>query len=457
MTTQHYRFSVSSYLLPILFFGVLFLEDVKAQRDVIWIGGLLPGQSIFGGSSISFAADYNMNNLLTGTNYFPEQGVDAAVAALAPLVNEGSNVLGVAHDYSGIILRKLQLENPNISAMILNGVPNKGSNVIWKAIDNNGNPANITPMEDLINEINSIKQGDNCEDCNVVGLFALMMQNIENLREPLLYVTPINGQVNSIGAPTVPTVVLWGDHEQGDTEAFLTSLMSAKGDPLPVTEADLIGDCVRNRRLQARSQAKFAFELATFRATTNFFADVLKAAGDLVSGTSPGTIIGSLSSYISAQSSLISEEIEAVRTHNDELARLLRCELANQVLATRYALMITNGALASNSTEIPDPEELLGCLMECEELNYEMNTNVNCDLYCDPGQLPLITVPTFSIAPNDGLYSKEEQLLDGATVTIRLAGVNHFDEPKYFHPTVRQVYEDLFNGNSGPAFTIPPQ
>ena len=48
-------------------------------------------------------------------------------------------------------------------------------------------------------------------------------------------------------------------------------------------------------------------------------------------------------------------------------------------------------------------------------------------------------------------------LLDGATVTIRLAGVNHFDEPKWAHPTVRQAYEDLFNGSAGPAFVIPPK
>ncbi len=143
------------YVLLLLWLGCSNLHG--QQRDVLWIGGLTPSHSMFRWSKDLFAHDYEINTLLSGVNYYPEQGVESVVSALYPLVSNGSDVLGVAHDYSGIILRKLQLEHPNISAMILNGVPNKGSHVIEKATDNEGDLSNFTTMEELISGINDMK------------------------------------------------------------------------------------------------------------------------------------------------------------------------------------------------------------------------------------------------------------------------------------------------------------
>lgn len=440
-----------NYRLLVILIAMTFFSSLQAQRDVLWIGGLQPSHSEFRGSKDLFAQDYQINTILIGQPYFPEQGVDAAVAALNPLVNNGSDVLGVAHDYSGIILRKLQLENPNISAMILNGVPNKGSKVIAKATDNEGNSDNQTSMEELISAINNIKLNDNCQDCNVVGAFTSIMQELENLRDPWLYVTP-DGPVSSLTLPTVPTAVLWGDHEQGGTEEFLYSLLSAMADPFPVTSANLYNDCVRQRRLLAGKKVKGDEQTATFRTTFNFVSNILKTVGNFIKdgGTN---VIGFVGSLIQTTSSSILDEIENIRKTNEELARLLRCELANQVLAARYATIISGEVIQSN-LEIPDPQALMACYMDC--LAQGNNTSY-CNSFCDPQYLTQQQIPLWEFAPNDGLYSKEEQLLDGSRVTIRLAGVNHFDEPKWAHPTVRQVYEDLFNGKSGPAFVIPPK
>ncbi|GEM_PF-5991705 len=289
-----------------------------------------------------------------------------------------------------------------------------------------------------------------------------MMQELENLREPLQYVTP-GGAVDSIGVPTVPTAVLWGDTEQETSEFFLASLLSSRADPFPLTDANLYGDCLRMRRMIAKRKAKTSLQVALVQSTTNFFSNLLAAVGEFIDLESPGlgAILTFVGEFISGNGTLLAQQIEAVRQYDEELARLLRCELANQVLAARYVVLITEGELVLGEVDVADPDELLPCMMECADLNYEMNLDIDCDQYCDfetgTYTYPQISVPAYVFAPHDGLYSKEEQLLDGATVTIRLAGVNHFDEPKYFHPTVRQVYEDLFNGNSGPAFVIPPK
>lgn len=429
------------------------LVSMMAQpRDVLWIGGLQPSHSVFRSSKDKFADDYQINTILIGQNYFPEQGVDAAVSALNPLVNNGSNVLGVAHDYSGIILRKLQLENSKIGAMILNGVPNKGSKVIEKAIDNEGNSANQTSMEKLIEAINNIKLDDNCQDCNVVGAFISFVHELENLREALLYVTP-DGPVSSLATPTVPTAVLWGDHEQGSSEKFLYSLLSSRADPLPSTSDDVYGNCVRMRRMDGYKKAKDLFQLNILNSVFNYYSNMFKAVRDFIAGG--GTDVNSyVSSYIQNSSSAILGNIENIRRRSEELARLLRCELANQTLAARYAIIISAGEIAQSEISIPNPQALMACYMDC--LAQGNNTSY-CNSFCDPQYVTQQQIPLWEFAPNDGLYSKDEQLLDGATVTIRLAGVNHFDEPKWAHPTVRQVYEDLFNGSAGPAFVIPPK
>lgn len=458
-TCNNLKFFGKSHFLSLLITLALCSSLQAQQRDVLWIGGLQPSHTVFRASKDKFANDFQINTVLVGQNYFPEQGVDAAVAALNPLVNNSSNVLGVAHDYSGIILRKLQLENPNISAMILNGVPNQGSSVIGYATDNDGNPANLTNMEQLINKVNNIKQGDACEDCNIVGAFSSFMMELENLRDPLLYVTP-DGQVKDLAQPTVPTAVLWGDAEMGATELFLASLMSSWSDPLPLSASNkygLYGQCIIDRRLRAREAAKTEFQIALVSSTSNFFSNLLKAVGNFINfeNPSPGNVVSFVGDWISINTAATVSQIEVERKKNDELARLLRCEMANQVLAARYITMLTNNTLTVGETQVPDPQAVMACYMDC--LAQEEATSQYCNDLCDPQFIGQQTIPAMEFAPNDGLYTKEEQLLDGATVSIRLAGVNHFDEPKHLHPTVRQAYEDLFNGNAGPAFAIPPQ
>lgn len=205
--------------------------------------------------------------------------------------------------------------------------------------------------------------------------------------------------------------------------------------------------------MDAYKKVKDLFQLNVLNSTFNYYSNMFKAVRDFIA--SKGKDVKSfVSSYIQNSSSAILGNIENIRRRNEELARLLRCELANQTLAARYAIIISAGEIAQSEISIPNPQALMACYMDC--LAQGNNTSY-CNSFCDPQFVTQQQIPLWEFAPNDGLYSKEEQLLDGATVTIRLAGVNHFDEPKWEHPTVRQVYEDLFNGSAGPAFVIPPK
>lgn len=441
---------ISAYhRLILILISITFFSSLQAQRDVLWIGGLMPEPTVFHKSLNAFSNDFQINDLLKGEVFFADQGVDASVSVLLSVADEGSNILGVAHDYSGIIMRRLQLETPNISAMILNGVPNNGSRIIAYAIDNAGNSDNLTSMESLAQALRST-MARNCDDCGVLDGFSALMQKMENMREQLLYVVP-DGQVETIPPPTVPTALLWGDHQQSGNDAFLYSILSASESDSPSTTFNPYGECVKAMRLKGESLTDDIFQRSTFRATSNYISNLLRQVGNYIS--SGGEAV---SDYIleHLQTGTLASEIEKIRRQNSELASIMQCDLANQSLALRYITILTNLEVKQSDFEIPKPPALMACYMDC--LAQGNNTSY-CNSFCDPQYVTQQQIPLWEFAPNDGLYSKDEQLLDGATVTIRLAGVNHFDEPKWAHPTVRQAYEDLFNGSAGPAFVIPPK
>lgn len=446
----------------ILLFTLTFILESSAQRDVVWLGGMdatshRPG-FVSTGQLFENQSGFPMNNLVNQSNYKPHEGVVSSVTALESMISGGSDILGVAHDYGGIILRQLQLDNSNISAIIINGAPNKGSNAISQCIDNGGNPSIKTTAEKLIENIQDIKQHDDCEDCDVIEAFESMVTDIELGASAYEYIVP-GGDIDNLGLPTVPTAILWGDSELNHTEEFLTSLMSSNA--LPVTPfADRYTSCVVNNRSRARTLAKQNFELAALRANNNFYTSLISGLGkfikELGSIPSPAAVLNFASTFINANVTSRIEEITRVRDLNEELSSLMRCELANQVLAAEWALMVSGADLEIVEEEVEVPNsDYIACLMECEEIEYELGININCNVYCaDIPETETETIIVSITQPSDGLYSKTEQSLDNADITVRLALTNHFEETKYLHPSVNQAYTDLFNGSGGAAFAL---
>lgn len=119
--------------------GLVIVVNVNAQdpRKTLWLGGGMP-TSIDAWHTTHVDLSSNLYNyqfediiVLPSNNgdpgYDPDLGVIDAAHNLTPLLESESDVLGIAHDYGGMILRELSNQSPNLSGMILSGVPNQGS------------------------------------------------------------------------------------------------------------------------------------------------------------------------------------------------------------------------------------------------------------------------------------------------------------------------------------------
>ena len=442
--------NIIKLIIATIFFQILWVSSIDAQRNTLWMRGTTQNSNGWGAvkSSLLINDGYQFDDLIYSDLYNLSVGVTAASDALAGTFGSNEDILGIAHDYGGLVLRHLQLQEPNISAMILNGVPNQGSSALSFATTSS--PGDESRAEKLINRIEQIQGPDNCEDC---GLLEAFRSWVESLNAGSSYLCDAKAGSSIIddlndNMPTVPFAILWGS----DDEFSITRMMSSNAFP---SNNDYLTECYTQQLEEARQDAKEALIRRTITNTLNFLGEVANAIGSIIGAgdkPNPADIISAVVDLVNATQQNTLNEIEAVKEHDEELARVLRCEFSNQLLAAEWQLGIMENAFQTEEVDWFYSEQQ--CEAICNQQGWE-------DWYlmhvCIPDCMDEPHPGTALVVPeNDGLLTKAEQLLEGnAGEPYHLANTNHFQETSVYNAALHNALTDLFDGGAGAAFIIP--
>ncbi len=454
----------SAYLFLLSILSFFFTQTLPAQtRNTVWLDGTGANSEGWDGTITDMKVlGYDFVNLVTignGGNYQPGEGIAQAADILAADLDE-ENILGIAHDIGGIILRLAQLQNPNISAMILDGVPNQGSLAIDFMV-NTPAPGERTEAQRVIDGIQAIKAGQNCDDCQFVEQFELWVNDNFAAREILIDLSPNSQLIQELRSPqnqpTVPFVVLWGSASDPLTK-FISNIV------FPFSNSDPFTKCYTDFLRNARKKAKEQFYLSTIRNTEGFFKKVVNFLKDLIEDTpnildAAQDVIEFVKGFIDNHRNQILAEIQAIRDREEELARVLQCELANQSLSVEWLLALNQNTTPEQTTvEIPILEEYDACLTECGvDMAYgDWDLPYTCEEWCAPIlDQPTTTTVVSLYQPNDLLLTEFEQKLEGAAKVYHLVNTNHVQETDSKVGVLADHLQDIFDGGAGAAFVIP--
>lgn len=450
-----------SIIVSVCFLSINFAQE----RNTVWIRGLSTNSHgwIEMKTQMAFEGyDFvdKMNN-----SYAPSQGVAAAANQIEGFIGNATDILGIAHDHGGIVLRQLELQNPQITGMILDGVPNQGSIGIKIATDNDF-PSVPTTAQKIWQDVQNIKAGDNCDDCGFDDSFKSWIDEMSGVDAAPIFReiasgSPLISNLNS-QAPGVPFAILYGTVEQFS----LTSFMSSRGFP---SGNDYFTKCYTDALYKARQKAKQDHIRATINNTLGFFANVFNVAGSIISQGSnpdPGAILSAVGSYLNAQRSNIVGQIQAVQQKDAELARILRCELANQILAAEWELRLQANSSSYTTSQVEVPcngygcEEFYDCVDDCKiDIVFgDKPLGFDCESYCTQqlaGTTYTTTITVLTGGKNDGLLTEGEQMLSGAAKVYHMEETDHFQETFRTQQQVTQPLKELFDGSGGAAFVIP--
>lgn len=437
-----------------------------AQRNVAWapIGNSQNSAGWFGTIMLLEDVGYDFTTV-SNTTYAQDNGILDMANQIDGFVGQNTNTLGIAHDIDGIAMRYAQLSNPNMTGMLLNGVPNQGS----AALQNLTSPVigtTTTVIQDIISRTNSIKSGDNCDDCNVVGLFEQWVDQNAAGSGVIGELSPLHPTMTDIvdTEPTIPYVVFYGTVEDYSLIRMLSSKYS------PGSDSDILVSCYNARLALARATAIENADRVLATRVGGFFNKFLTLIGGVVSAASGTTVsIGSIitagSNFLSSQRDRIKEETKATQERDRELARILRCETANKMLEAEWLLLMLSGLFVESEQEIPCNQTAYNdCLDECGldmawgDWDYDLTCEEYCEddiVDCNPTETE--TVITFQIEPGDGLYSMSEQRLPGSNLAleVHLENTNHFQETFRAHDPMISALQDVFLGAAGPEFLVP--
>ncbi|RMG88373.1 MAG: hypothetical protein D6714_00845 [Bacteroidetes bacterium] len=384
---------------------------------------------------------------LPNSAYQPQLGVFGAGQNLETALSNTSfeNILGIGHDYGGLVLRGMADGSNALTAVILDGVPNQGSNAIRFAIESEGT-AGLSKAQAVIKGVQAIKGGDDCSDCQLVETFETWINELKANEAVFSQMTPNSDVIQTLNQtlPTVPYVILYGTKESFS----ITSLMSSFFFP-NTGDDDHFTRCYLETLQRERQDAKDAIVLETIDNTLGFFAGTLNLFKEILEN---GGALTGITEHILSKKTEITDQIRAIQEKEKELARILRCELANQLLATEWQLALTeNGPFLTEIVEnVPTYNE---CLAQCEAEGWE-----DFALYfeCIPNcQNNVTTVEVLVLQENDGLLTQSEQLLEGAVAAYHLENSNHFQETKRSNPVLMDHLQDIFDGAAGAAFVVP--
>jgi hypothetical protein len=436
--------------------------NAQEKRNTLWADGSTPtskGWIDFRNGMVNWKG-YQLESLNDATYITSAigNGVQAAADHLDGRVGSAETVLGIAHGFSGIALRYAQHQNSNISAMILCGVPNQGSLALDKATK--VQPGFKTHPQLIIEKVEALKAGNNCMDCDVTGLFKSFIDELALGKDFLIELTPEHDVIKTINQPSslpsVPYAVLYGFHE----DFSLTRMLDTRGSS---SDTDHIVRCQAERIRRESKHIDNLETIRTIRNTNGFFANALAFLGSLVSASSGnvGAVISAMATYLNSGTNSLIQEIEADAEIERQLARMLRCQLANQVQEAEWMLMMLNDlSLQEKVIELPDWQSYSTCLQHCD-IGLALGGGINlveCDAFCAAqASSQAISVTVWVAEPTDGLLRVSEQKLPGALLAaeIPLPNTNHLQETLLSNPVLVEAFEDLFDGTYGAAFFVP--
>ncbi len=453
-------------------------------RNTIWLDGLQTTSLGWKPNRYSNLKLYDFEDLVStnldfNAGYDPWLGVEGASNYLKPIVEGRENVLGIAHDYGGLVLRHLaNNDDDEITAMILNGVPNQGSSAIQMAIGQNADDGD-SRMQIIIDKVNDIKGDEGCEDCNIVGNFERWIDEIAHPNNRAVFEDMAPGvMINNLNAnpPDIPYAIIWGSVDTYNSEQSIVNLMDSRGS---ITGFDnSLANCVAGKLREQQKKIEDDKIVRNVNVVLGLFGSVLDFASSLISGNvfgnpeddennfDTGGFLGAIGSFANDIKSTIVDYLDTNSELDQRLASLMRCETANQMLEVHYELAMMDAGQVE--VELVD-ENLAGNLQHCEQYCWEQfeGSIPNHAAYgaCIQDCLennPAPPILGFVTPRHDLLLTEMEQKLPGQTgEPFHLFNHNHFqesrDRPGTNMTDLDYALEELFSGSVSPAFEIPKQ
>lgn len=376
-----------------------------------------------------------------------------------------TDVLGIAHCIGGIGLRLAQQRNPNITGMVLNGVPNSGSKMMWNLTYKTPNSGK-TEVQKLLDDLLRITKADNCDKCDVIGAFAGWVKQFSDGAPHLNYAAHPHSNRN-YGDPTQPYINMYGLIQPNDFG--IVRMLDSQGGGRGILER-----CQDERKAIERASDAHEGRKATIKSVTNWWTTALNATAGaikIVKGDLSGAsdLIKAFSTAIKGSSEEIIRKIDKEFKDNQEMARRLRCIMAQQLLEAEWLIMMS-GDYDSEEGEViefgDDNEGYYDCLWDCEQRysNDDTRDIFICisDCYQDYINIGIVTLKTFitfTPEPSDGLYTQSEMRLPSGQQRgddIIFHGVDHFQETT--SDEVHNVFfNQIFTGAQpyGPEFFVP--
>ncbi|NBC05631.1 MAG: hypothetical protein GVY26_00380 [Bacteroidetes bacterium] len=465
-----------SNLLLVLAISLHAQNNSPETRNTLWLDGLSTTSKGWDETprDLKNIYNYDLFNIISlgglpGSVYQPGLGTFDAADELASHLGDYENVLGIGHDFGGLVLRGMADGTNNLSAIVLCGVPNQGSKGIEMAIQSTGVDGK-SDAQWLIEGVEAITDGYDCEDgCNMVDLFSTWIDELEAneaiFSEMLPGDAPGGDVINTLNQeanlPQIPHAVFWGSVEEFSITSFLNSIY------FPNSNVDHITQCYVDNLNAWKEEINDERREERWDAVFGLFNDIKGGIRDL---STEG-----ISNPWSAISSFAEGTIESVRTwlnanneHDAEMERILRCEAANQLLAINWQLELMKAESVETGTVQQGWVYDNTCEDECAETVGYSNWIAfrQCIVDCEDNQEPIPNMVTYYVTEeNDGLLNANEQMLEGgAFPPYHLFNTNHFQETSLYHkpgealaPLLPQAFEDLFDGSESAAFCVPKQ
>jgi hypothetical protein len=444
------------FLLTItLLFAANGVSAQQGSRDILWIQGGGPTSARWDRAISSAQVESyqftNVNTFLYGTNYAGDDIPGWAAYFNDRLAaEERDEVLGIGHDAGGLILRYMGMmqQEPNLTAMILAGVPNQGGkafNVLMPPF-----PGEQSGAQKIVQSSLDLRtQAQNCRGCQMIEATQRWINEFvatPQTRDFYQQIKPDAPTITNLQAPDIPFAIIWGNED--DDALALTRLMSSWHNTALFGEDHEYIECYQKEIRQRAIAANQNFAIGLMQG----IAGLAGAVGKL-NASNLFSIGAAIEASIQAQARILRTTFDL----QNELRELLECELVHQALNARWTLAIAPYSPQEFFIEVEDPS-CLSCdhcwenfLAEQDEQIYGYCLSV-CNISCEAAT---ISVTYLVPEPHDGLLTQSEQSLAGAAKSYEAKGSNHLQEQFWEYAPVRNAFVDLFNGNAGAAFVVP--
>jgi len=456
-----------SHLLLVLAVSLHAQNDSPETRNTLWLDGLSTTSKGWDETprDLKNIYDWDLLNIISlgelpRSVYQPGLGTFDAADELASHLGEYENVLGIGHDFGGLVLRDMADGTNNLSAIVLCGVPNQGSKGIEMAIQSTGADGE-SEAQWILEGVKQITDGYECENgCNLVDLFSPWINELKDNEDIFSEMLPNSDVISTLdqNPPQIPHAVFWGSVEEFSITSFLNSLYS------PLDNVDQITQCYVDNLNAWKEEINDERREERWDAVFGLFNDIKGGIRDLFEGDidDPWSVFDP---FVAGIVGGVKDWLNSNKEFDDEMERGFRCETANQLLAIDWQLNLMEAGSVETEEVLVGQEYSTNCPEDCAQtVGYsDWTAYRQCILDCrnNADQSPLYQT-VYITEENDGLLNKSEQLLAGEDFEYHLFETNHFQETDLRHkpaehlaPLLPQAFEDLFDGNAGTAFIVP--